>query len=254
MFAQTQLISVMKKIAALLLCISVVTFNSCENEPLDEGIQTGPTSCEAAILNTAEESLNFLGANVDNYTQLCIAYRNALAAQIAICGDEDGTLQLAVDALGDCTDENQQTSDLEGTWLLTAWLGESPFDLNNDGTESVNFLDEMDCYTNETIVFNSDGTAVAMSTSYAEFEVFIEVGTTDQYDYTITCIQENDNTDATWTQAGNSVTIEDEFGDVSEWTLSGNQLSIVVPEGFFAISEDATLTVTEDLTFVYTKQ
>lgn len=244
----------MKKAVALLLCISGFLFNSCDNEPLDDDIQTGATSCDAAILNTAQAVLNFSSANIDNYTQLCIAYRNALDAQIAICGDENGSLQASADALGDCNDEVEQTADLEGTWLLTAWLGESPIDLNNDGTESANFLDEIVCYTNETIVFNPDGTAIAMSTSYAEFEVFIETGTTDQYDYTIDCIQENENTNATWTLVGNTVTIMDEFGEETDWTLTGNQLSIVIPDAFYAVSSDFTIEVTEDLTFIYTKQ
>nr|WP_321234281.1 hypothetical protein [uncultured Psychroserpens sp.] len=244
----------MKKILTVLLCSAIFVFTSCDDEPLEgDFVGGGETSCATAIANTAQAAINFSAVNVDTYTQLCIAYRNALEAQILACGDDDGSLQLAVNALGDCTDENQQATDIEGTWLLTAWLGENPIDLNNDGVESANFLDEMDCYTNETIVFSNDGTVIVMSTSYAEFDVSIEVGTTNSYDYIVNCIDEIENNDATWTQSGNTVSITDADG-TSEWTLNGNQLSIVVPSGFFAISEDATITVTEDLTFVYTKQ
>ncbi|MBR9915261.1 MAG: hypothetical protein GYB32_10625 [Algicola sp.] len=243
----------MKKSLLLLLPFVVLLMVSCEDEPIDDGLQTGGTSCEQAVLNTADAALNFLGVNADNYTQLCVAYRNALQAQVQACGDEDGSLQAAIEALGDCTDQNQQSSDLEGTWLLTAWLIDEAYDLNNDGTESFNLLDEMDCYNNETIVFNSDGTAVVTSTSYAEIDVSIEVGTTDSFDYIVNCIQETEVSNVAWTQNNNTVTISDGSSDL-EWTLSGNQLSIFVPEGFFAISEDQTIVQNDDLTFVYTKQ
>ncbi|MCK8479919.1 hypothetical protein [Psychroserpens algicola] len=245
----------MKKNLLLLLCTTLFMFISCEDEPIDGDLTGGGEipSCATAIENTVQAAVNFSASNADTYTQLCIAYRNALQSQILACGDDDGSVQLAIDALGDCLDENQQSTDVEGTWLLTSWLGENPIDLNNDGVESDNFLDEMDCYTNETIVFSNDGTAVAMSTSYAEFDVYIEVGTTNSYDYTVNCIDEIENTSATWEQSGNIISITDVDG-TSEWTLNGNQLSIVVPSAFFAISEDASITVTEDLTFIYTKQ
>ncbi|MEH6537470.1 MAG: hypothetical protein V7719_13815 [Psychroserpens sp.] len=93
----------MKKIFTLLMCTAVLTFVSCEDEPLEGDFLTGGTTCEEAILNTTQAALSFLGVNDDNYTQLCTAYRNALEAQIQACGDEDGTLQAAVTALGDCS-------------------------------------------------------------------------------------------------------------------------------------------------------
>ena len=242
----------MKKLLALLICAVVFIFTSCEDEPLEGDFVTGGLTCETAIANTAQAALNFLGVNDDNYTQLCIAYRNALEAQIQACGDEDGSLQAAVDGLGDCTNDTEPTN-VEGTWLLTAWLGEEPIDLNNDGTSSANFLDEMDCYNNETIVFNNDGTGVAMSTSFAEITFEIVVGTTDEYSYTIDCIDEVENTNMTWTQSDNTISITDAFG-TTDWTLNGNELSITIPEGFGTSNEDGSVVITQDLTIVYTKQ
>jgi len=254
MFVQTQFEFTMKKIFTLLMCATVLTFVSCEDEPLEGDFVSGGTTCEAAVAITAQAALNFLSVNVDNYTQLCTAYRNALQAQIQACGDPDNALQLAVDTLGDCTNDNQQqATDVEGTWLLTAWIGTEPIDLNNDGTESINFLDEMDCYENETIVFNAGGIAVAMSTSFASFIFDIEMGTTNEFDYTVECELENENTDLTWSQTGNTVTIDDGT-TVSDFTINGNQISVLIPEGFVAFSSDFTATTTQDLTFVYTKQ
>ena len=241
----------MKKL--LIFCSFLVLFTAftCENEPLDGDFVT-ELSCEDAAINTANAALAFLNVTDDNYTTLCNAYKSALEAQLEACGDPDGSLQQAINELGDCTLD--APSGLVGTWLLTAWNGEEPIDLNNDGTESTNFLEEMDCYNNETIVFNDDNTGVAMSTSYADIEIFIEVGTTNSYDFTVTCIEEVENTNVTWSQSGNTVTITDPSGS-SDWTLDGNTLSITIPEGFTVINtDDVTVSVIQDLTFVYTKQ
>ncbi|WP_152611445.1 hypothetical protein [Psychroserpens damuponensis] len=308
----------MKKLFTLLMCTAVLTFVSCEDEPLEGDFVTGGVSCEAAIANTAQAALNFLSVNDDNYEQLCLAYRSALQAQItacgdpdgslqlalnalgdcsvilanncedattavasaqaafnnatnddystlcnayratlqnqiAQCGDEDGSIQLTIDDLGDCTIDNEEPADVTGTWLLTAWNGTEPIDLDGDGVESINFLDEMDCYENETIVFNTDGTGVTMSTSFASFIFDIVVGTTDEFSYTIECEFEDENTNFTWTQNGNIVSTSDGT-DTTDLTLNGNELSIFVPEGFLAFSSDFTATTTQDLTFVYTKQ
>jgi hypothetical protein len=245
----------MKKILMLLLCTTIFTFVSCEDEPFEgDLVGAGASSCATAAGNTAQAAINFAAVNEDTYPQLCAAYRDALEAQIIACGDTDGNLQLAVDALGDCTDQNQQATDVEGTWLLTAWIGDEPIDLNNDGVESDNFLNEMDCYNNETILFSDGGTGVIMSTSYAEFMFDILVGTTNEFDYTIDCIEEDENTNFTWTQTGNTVAITDDFGTTNV-TIIGNQISIFVPNGFIAFSsEDVEVTTIQNLTFVYTKQ
>ncbi|WP_156115507.1 hypothetical protein [Psychroserpens sp. Hel_I_66] len=96
----------MKKFFALLMCVVSLTFMTCENEPLEGDFATGGLSCETAAANTVQAALNLVSANQDNYTQLCIAYRNALQAQIEACGDPDGSIQAGVDALGDCSTIN----------------------------------------------------------------------------------------------------------------------------------------------------
>lgn len=244
----------MKKISLLFgLCILLSAF-TCENEPL-EGDFSDPvpdTSCDEASQDTAAAVLAFVNATDANYTELCNAYKSALEAQIAACGDDSGSLQALIDSLGDCI--NDQPTELVGTWKLTDWNGEEPIDLNNDGTESVNFLDEIDCYNNETLVFNNDNTGVAMSTSYADFDIFLEVGSTDTFDFSYDCVDEIENTDITWMQSGNIVSITDPFS-TSDWTLNGNTLSITIPEGFTVINaDDANVSVIQDLTFIYTKQ
>jgi hypothetical protein len=311
---------IMKKLSFLFTLFILLTAFTCENEPLEGDFTTdNEISCQIAAQNTQDAAIAFLNFTEENFTELCIAYRNALQVQIQFCGDPDGSLQTQIDSigscstntevddcasaaaavgvaqaafaqatnsnytqlcnayretlldliafcgddggtqsvlndLGDCTNDNQPNEGIVGNWLMTAWIGEEPIDFNNDGLESVNFLDEMDCYTNETILFNADNSAVATSTSYAEFWFTIEVGTTDTFEYTITCFDETELTDYTWTQNGNIVTLSDGIDDF-EATINGNQLSIFVPSGFLAFSsEDAEVTTSQDLTFIYTKQ
>ncbi|WP_456437607.1 hypothetical protein [Psychroserpens sp.] len=243
----------MKKLSFLFFLFVLLTAFTCENEPIEgDFLVEDELSCEIAAQNTQDAAVAFLDITDETYSQLCIDYKNALEVQILFCGDSDGSLQTQINSLGDCSN-GQTTEGIVGTWLLTAWIGEEAIDLNNDGTESVNFLDEMDCYENETYVFNADNTAVNMSTSFASFMFDIEVGTTDEFDYTIDCEFENENTNLTWTQSGNLITIDDGTG-AFEATLNGNQFSLFVPEGFTAFNSDFTSTTTQDLTFIYTRQ
>lgn len=246
----------MKRILGLICVFFLCSAFQCDDEPLEgEFVIETPsdTNCETATLNTSEAALDFVSVNDDNYEMVCNAYKAALEAQIGACGDENGALQIIIDSLGTC-DNTANESNLEGTWLLTAWIGTESIDLNNDGTESTNFLDEMDCYTNETLVFNNDNTGASMSTSFAEIDIFLEVGSDSEVDFNVECVQEEETVDFTWSQLGNTVTITDAFGS-NDWTLSGDTLSILIPEGFSVINtEDADVNTIQDLTFVYTKQ
>lgn len=153
----------------------------------------------------------------------------------------------------DLTQDNTIT--LTGTWKLTSWISSSPVDINNDGVTSTDLLTEFDCYNNETIVFNADGTGISQSTSYADITLELVVGTTDSYEYSVDCIQEIDNFSFNWEQSTNNVTVTDEFNDTYNFTLNQqNQLTIFIPEGFFAANEDFSVTTTQDLTFIYSKQ
>lgn len=156
-------------------------------------------------------------------------------------------------AIQNPTGGTAQTTSIAGTWKLTAWNSTNPVDINNDGTASTNLLTEFNCYNNETIVFNADNTGTINNTSYADIELELVTGTTNTYEYTTTCIPEIETIPMTWTQAGNLVAVNDGSGAVN-LSLSGNQLSILIPAGFEAVSTDGMVTVEEDLTFIYTKQ
>ncbi len=99
----------MKKLSALLSFLILFTAFNCDDEPLDgdfvidDGIDT-TISCEEAIQNTGTATTIFASVTPDdvNYTQLCLVYQNALQDQIDACGDDDGTLQAILNALGNC--------------------------------------------------------------------------------------------------------------------------------------------------------
>ncbi len=210
---------------------------------------TCETTTTAAIV--AETSFN--SATDENYTTLCNAYKTALESKIDACGDEDGSIQAVINGLGDCSGTTQPEAMIVGTWKLTSWSSENPYDLNNDGTQSENLLDEMDCYTNELLIFNEDGTATSESNSYAEISVELVVGTENDYDFTIECIDEIDITNGSWEESDNTVTFTSDGQEII-MTLFDDELSFVFPSGFISVSEDASVEITEDLTFIYTKQ
>lgn len=89
---------------------------SCDNEPYEGGfLGNQENNCLVATQSTAEATLNFLGANIDNYVQVCTAYRAALQAQIQACGDPDGSLLAIVNQLGDCSEATQDPCELATT-------------------------------------------------------------------------------------------------------------------------------------------
>ena len=93
----------MKKISFLFSIFVLLTAFTCENEPLDGEFETqNEQSCAIAEQNTQNAALAFLEVTEATYNELCIAYRNALQAQIQFCGDPDGILQTQLDSIGNC--------------------------------------------------------------------------------------------------------------------------------------------------------
>ena len=153
-------------------------------------------------------------------------------------------------------DNGNNGTSLEGNWKLTAFETENAYDLNNDGTASKSVMDETNCYQNETIRFDADGTGEATSTSYADIQLTLVAGTTDEYEYTVDCVSETEVTPFVYDKDGNEVSLIITGAGNATATLSGNTLTYVIQDGFFVEVDEngTTVTVTEDITFVYTKQ
>lgn len=152
-------------------------------------------------------------------------------------------------------DDGDDNVALQGDWKLTAFRSEQAYDLNNDGTMSNDIMAETNCYQNEKVTFNSNGTGAVFSTSYADIELILEVGTTNSYVYDVTCVQESTTTALNWTQNGNSVAITME-GVSFSGVQDGNKITFTVPEGFHIQVEDGDdiVWISETLTMIYTKQ
>ncbi len=166
-----------------------------------------------------------------------------------------GLLFIAIAFTACSSDDDNNTTSVEGTWKLTAFETENAYDLNNDGTASRSVMNETNCYQNETVVFKANGTGQANNTSYAEIEFTLVTGTTDQYEYWVTCVPETETIPFLYTQNGNNVTIT--MGATSQpAVLSGNTLTYVINKGFLLEVEENgdTTTVLEDITFVFTRQ
>ena len=83
---------------------------TCDNEPLEPSIiannnnnngnnNNTTTTCQEAIEAAVEASLNYVNATDENENELCLALVDAIQAQIEACGDNNGELQSALDAL-----------------------------------------------------------------------------------------------------------------------------------------------------------
>ncbi|WP_026754062.1 lipocalin family protein [Sediminibacter sp. Hel_I_10] len=153
-------------------------------------------------------------------------------------------------------DDNDSAVSAVGIWKLTAINLETPFDLNMDGTASTNFMAETDCYQNETILFNADGTGSFNYTSYAEIGIELNMDTNEDPIYTVECIDEIEFDTFNWVQNGNQITNPDDNDPDSSLTISGSQIILLLPGGFYASSpdDDSSVEVTSDITYIYTKQ
>ncbi|APY06991.1 hypothetical protein BWZ20_01170 [Winogradskyella sp. J14-2] len=282
---------------------------NCDNEPYEGEIIVEDTSCIEAIETTEIAAQNFLNGTQEDFSDLCLIYKEALLDQIEACGDEDGSLQLLADDLGTCTEEIDvceeaieaselariiyesaadetaevlcnaykdalfyqievcgddgtllaviedlgnceiEMVDVVGTWKLVSWNTDELRDLNNDGIVTNNYLDDIDCYDNETIEFNPDGTGTMFLRSTAEFTF---TPTADGEDYFTECTSIMEDKTFTWTETINSVTMLYTDGTSLSLFKNGN-LYTAINDAFYAQSTVDNSVITERITFVYNK-
>jgi len=175
-----------------------------------------------------------------------IAFLFVIMLAFTSCNDDDVDFSM----------EEEETALLEGRWNLTAFRTENEYDLNEDGTASNDLIAETGCYMEDFLQFINISTIVFTSRSFANIELDIVTGTTDEYEYTITCESQTELTNATFTADGDTLEILVEGQTPVEGTINGTTLTIVIPDSFpIEVEEgDGTATLTEDVTFVYTKQ
>ncbi len=150
-----------------------------------------------------------------------------------------------------CSDDDNEDVSIVGTWKLTAWEVADGLDINNDGTASVNILDEIECANNETLIFESNGVVASNKTFNPDIGIALKQGTTNNYTFNITCDEQGVIGFATsYSQSMDTVIFNN-----NESTIIGNQLFRVIKESIKIYNEDFTEVVaTKSLTLVYTKQ
>ena len=298
-----------KKIFMLGLFAILFMAINCDNEPYEGEIIVEDTSCIEAIETTEIAALNFLNGTQENFSDLCLTYKEALLNQIEVCGDDDGSLQLLADSLGTCTEEidvceeaiaateiarmayESATNDtienlcntykdaliyqietcgddgslqniieelgdcvfesieVEGNWRLVAWNTDEGRDLDNDGVVTNNYLEDIDCYDNETIIFNDNGTGTMFLRSVAEFTF---TPTADGEDFFTNCTEINEDRNFSWTETINTVDLVFTDGSTLSFFRNGN-LNIAVDDGFYAESTVDNSVIIERVIFVYEK-
>lgn len=73
--------------------------------PLVGGLVSDGSDCLEATQASATAAQNYVATDpsMPDYAELCNAYKTALIAQMDVCGDSSGTIQMIIDSLGDCT-------------------------------------------------------------------------------------------------------------------------------------------------------
>lgn len=103
-------------------------------------------------------------------------------------------------------DNDDNNLSIEGIWKLTAFEVENAYDLNNDGIASKNILTEIDCY-HQDIIFNADDTGQIIYYSYAQIELNLIPGTTDEYEYVTNCVLQTVRRVLVYEKNGNEISM-----------------------------------------------
>lgn len=219
---------------------------------LDDCSNDSEDPCIIAQNATALAFEAFLNSTTQDYEANCTAYVSALENEIIACGD-DGSLESLIDELGDC---QPMVFDVTGSWKVVSITNDIARDLDNDGDVSNDYLDEFDCYNNETVDFNADGTGTFFFRSFAEIQVEAAEGTFDNVDFIVTCIEDSSNVSFTWEQIGLNiidVTLNTD-GTVLNFFRNGDNIFIARRDDFVAVSISPGVdSITEDLIYEYIK-
>ncbi|WP_299765996.1 hypothetical protein [uncultured Dokdonia sp.] len=262
----------MKKISYYLpfiLLVTALAFVSCDDEQLEGEFFSTPDGSDPEVfcqetgpLAIAEAQLALLGLDPSEAQAGCDAFIATINSFINTCGDEGGALQMLLDELGtDCNlvtggdDDDDGVNIVGRTYLLTTFTTTSELDFNGDGIATTDLLAETGCFQNETIFFNDETNATAMSTSF--LNIVVEEDSNGNLVQLSECIDQVENTETGYVRDGNTLNFDD-FGEEIPGIISGNQIIFSFTDAFLGefINDtgDGTVEVSEDLVIIYTAQ
>ncbi len=140
---------------------------------------------------------------------------------------------------------------IEGTWKLTSWTIKTAIDLNNDGLSETSFAPG--CLNGSNLKFTDASNGSLFFSSSVSYNTTNEDG---NLFFMIACSTGSERIPfpITYTKNNNTVTINNN-GELITLTLTENALSMEVINGFVATDVDTQeTTVSEDVTYIFTKQ
>ena len=138
-----------------------------------------------------------------------------------------------------------------GTWKLTTWTVDIPFDLDNDMVSSSNFLDKTACAVSETLIFDNNGIVTANDTFNPEIIISLKDDTSGVYDVEEICAEGTIGFSVSYVKV-NSQSVE--FNNTVA-VLSDKRLTIVYENAVKIYNESLTEVIEKkDLTLVYSKK
>lgn len=152
-----------------------------------------------------------------------------------------------------CTQDNSKSTDseyLEGVWRLTAWNVSEAIDMNNDGSPSINLLNEISCVNNEILEFNTSGIAAFNNTFNPSLEIMSQNSSLNNLSFNIICNSGVIGAATMYSKQGNTITLGSETA-----TISGNEITIARKNKLKVFNSDKSkVLVSRDVDAVYTKQ
>ncbi|MFY8188555.1 MAG: hypothetical protein ACOVLC_11425 [Flavobacterium sp.] len=144
---------------------------------------------------------------------------------------------------------------VNGVYVLTAFNSSVPVDLNGDGVNSTNQLNETTCLNNSFLTLNLNNTFVATSKG---IDIVFNVDGNGNETSEIECFEESPS-NGTWSVQGNNVLFtytEDGESFTDTFTKQGNNLVYTIEDGSVVGTSDngEPVYLTATITLIYTKQ
>jgi hypothetical protein len=146
-------------------------------------------------------------------------------------------------------DEINENSKVIGSWTLTNYEIGVSVDIDKNGSESFNLLEELECENKEVLIFEANGTVSSNDTFNPNIAIS-KLDISDDYVFDVECAEGIISFATSYVLDNNTV----EFSDKTS-NISGNTLTRVFENAIEIYNEDfSEIQETRNLTLIYTKE